>query len=151
MLLVTHALIGAAIGKNINNPLIIIPVSLASHYVLDMFRHGDYIDKNLNLKGNDWKVSLDLFSAFLAIFLLVYFKNFSQAEIKNILIGAFFSLLPDSFTFLYWKFKLKILKALYELHTWVHEYFNPEEIEFSLKNSLNDILFSAIAIVFLLI
>jgi hypothetical protein len=151
MLLTTHALIGAAIGKNINNPWLIVPISLVSHYVLDMFRHGDYIDKKLNLKGNGWKVSLDLFSAFLAVFLVIYFKNFSQTEIKKILLGVLFSLIPDSFTFLYWKFKLKILKSLYEFHVWIHEYFHPDEIEFSLKNSFNDILFSAIAIIIFLI
>jgi len=151
MLLPTHALVGAAIGKNINSPWLIIPAALASHYILDTFRHGDYIDKNLNLKGNFWKVSLDVLSAFLIIFLFLYFKNYSPAVTKNILIGSFFSLLPDFTTFLYWKFRLKIFKALHELHLWVHEYFHPEEIKFSPKNAFNDILFSAIAIIFLLI
>jgi hypothetical protein len=151
MLLATHALVGATIGKNISNPLVIIPVSLVAHYALDSFRHGDYIDENSKMKGNGWKVTLDLFFGFFIIFIYIYFSNSGLPEIKNILTGTFFSLFPDLLTFLYWKTNLKMLKSLYDFHNRVHKYFHPEEIKFSLKNSLNDILFSAIAIIFLLI
>ncbi|HEX7586122.1 MAG TPA: hypothetical protein VF390_00580 [Patescibacteria group bacterium] len=149
MILTTHALVGAALGKNINNPLVIIPVSLVVHYALDSFRHGDYIDKNSKLKGNAWKVALDLFIGFFIILIYVYFSNSALPEIKNILIGSFFSMFPDLLTFLYWKTNLKILKTLYDFHKRVHKYFHPEEIKFSLKNALNDILVSLLAILFI--
>ncbi|MEK7598563.1 MAG: hypothetical protein AAB487_02405 [Patescibacteria group bacterium] len=151
MILTTHALVGAVIGKNISNPLVIIPVSLVTHYVLDSFRHGDYIDENSKLKGNAWKVALDLFIGFFTIFTYVYFSNSGLPEIKNILIGSFFSMFPDLLTFLYWKTNLKILKSLYDFHKRVHEFFHPKEIVFSLKNARNDLLFSVIAVIFLLI
>lgn len=141
MILATHALVGAAIGKNIGNPLVIIPVSLAAHYTLDTIRHGDYIENASDLKKNSWKVFLDLLIGFSIIFSIIYIKDFNQAEVKNILLGMFFSLLPDLLTFLFWKSSLRILGVPYRFHVWIHEYFQPEETNFSVKNALNDIFF----------
>ena len=69
MILVTHALVGAAIGSKINNPWIIIPVVLAVHYLMDGFRHGEYIDdRKDNVKNTWWKISIDLSFGLLIIF-----------------------------------------------------------------------------------
>jgi len=151
MILTTHALVGAAIGKNINNPLIIVPVSFASHYILDFFRHGDYLDDNSKFKEAAWKVALDLMIGFLIIFIYFIFSHPSLNTMTNILIGTFFSLLPDLLTLLYWNVKIRFLKKLYDLHVWIHDYFYPESLNWSLRNSLNDILISFLAIILLFI
>ncbi len=44
MILATHALTGAVIGKNIDSIPLIILASLAIHYAMDGFRHGEYFD-----------------------------------------------------------------------------------------------------------
>ena len=151
MILTTHALVGAAIGKNINNPLIIVPLSLASHYILDFFRHGDYLDDNSKFREVAWKVAFDLSIGLVIILGYLFFSHSSFKTMTNILIGTFFSLLPDLFTLLYWNVKIGFLKKLYDFHNWIHDYFYPKPLIWSLRNAINDILFSSLAIILLLI
>jgi hypothetical protein len=62
MVLATHALVGAVIGKNINNIWVIIPLSLASHFALDSLKHEEYVprfkDKHA-VRNAWWKCLLD--------------------------------------------------------------------------------------------
>ena len=71
---------------------------------------------------------------------------------ENMLLGAFFSMFPDFLTLLYWKGGLKFLKKPFDFHAWVHPYppFAPER-EWNLKNALNDIIISILAIILLII
>lgn len=151
MILATHTLVGAAIGKNVNNPLIIIPVSLAAHYALDSLRHGEYLDKTSTFKNTWWKIALDLFSGLLIVLLCASVKDFDMLKIRNILIGSFSSMFPDFLTFLFWIYPGTFLKTLYSFHEWIHRYFFPEELKWSLKNTRTDILVSLLAIFILLI
>lgn len=155
MILTTHALVGAVIGEKISNPWIIIALSLPLHYILDTFRHGEYVemfDSKVAFKNTWWKIALDFFLGAIIILLFIYFKNITQEKIFNILLGSFASMFPDLLTLLYWKFKLPILKKAYAFHTWVHRYprNTPERI-WNLRNSLNDFLFSLIAITLLIL
>ncbi len=154
MILATHALTGAVIGKNIDDPLIIIAASLAIHYVMDSFRHGEYFDSRVaTLQDTAWKVLSDI--SFVGIILLIYLA-YVEPDIltfRNVIIGSFFSLLPDLFTLLYWKFKFSVLYPLAKLHEFAHRYgrfpkFAPER-QWTLRNALNDILISSIMIVLL--
>lgn len=146
MTIVTHALVGAVIGKSIENPYLIVVVSLTSHFALDTLRHGEYISLKSNIK-DIWKPLTDIFIGSLIVFLMSYFFVSSQHQLKNVLIGCIFSVLPDSITFLYWKLNCKFLKKIIDFHNWVHRYprFSPER-EWSLKNMRNDILISTIMI-----
>lgn len=146
MTIVTHALVGAVIGKSIDNPYLIAVVSLTSHFALDTLRHGEYISLKSNIK-DIWKPLTDIFIGSLVVFLMSYFFVSSQHQLKNVLIGCIFSVLPDSITFLYWKLNCKFLKKIIDFHNWVHRYprFSPER-EWSLKNMRNDILISTIMI-----
>lgn len=155
MILVTHELVGAAIGSKIHNPWLIIIFSLAMHFVLDTFRHGEYVesfDKKATFKNTWWKVALDFFIGIFIVSLLIYFNHFNALQIKYILLGVFASIFPDSLTFLYWKFRTPYLKKIYEFHLWCHKYppGAPERAR-TLRNATNDILVSLIAIVILFI
>lgn len=151
MILTTHAISGAAIGKNIDNVWAIIALSLLMHFVLDSFRHGEYVesfDKKVAIRNTWWKVGLDLFSGLFIIFVLIFWNSFDFIKTRNILIGSFFSMFPDLLTFLYWKFNFNFLEKIYHFHSWIHR--SPrysKEREWTFLNARNDILISAIAII----
>ncbi len=152
MILITHALVGAALGKKLTNPFIIAPLAIAVHYCLDTFRHGEYLNRKSTFKDTIWKVALDLFSGLAIILFYIKFSHSSTATTKNIFIGTFFSMLPDLFTVLYWKFHFNFLGKLYDFHGWVHPYPKGDKrYDWNLRNNLNDIVFSTIAIIILLL
>lgn len=151
MILSTHALVGAVIGKNISNPWLIIIVSIAFHFLIDTFRHGEYLDQKS--KWTDfWKVAVDIVIGGLIIVIIAHFSNFSKIEMRNVSIGVFFSMFPDFLTLLNWKLGVKSLRKYYDFHGQLHKYprFSPERI-FNLRNATNDIAISVIAIIFLLL
>lgn len=153
MILATHTLVGAAIGEKIGSPWLIVFLSLAMHFILDAFRHGEYVESfnnNVTFKNTWWKVALDFFIGFLAVLLLIYFNQFSALQIKCIFIGVFASIFPDSLTFLYWKFNFPLLKKLYEFHSWCHKYPHSAPARaWTLHNATNDIVISVTAIIIL--
>lgn len=121
MILLAHMLFGAATGYLINNPVLAVILALLGHYFLDLFPHVDYsVD---NLKNKDWKkslpdiskISLDIFSAFLIIFL------FSNSSLL-IYICAIVALIPDSMTLISKIFPNKVFAA--------HDYIHTQKIHF---------------------
>lgn len=144
MTIVTHTLVGAVIGKSINNPYLVAGTALISHFILDTLRHGEYISLKSSIK-DIWKPLTDVFFGFSIVFLVSHFFTPSEHQLKNVLIGCIFSVLPDSITFLYWKLNCKFFKKIIDFHNWVHRYprFSPER-EWNLKNLRNDILISVI-------
>jgi hypothetical protein len=155
MILTTHALTGAVIGKNIENPWLIIILSIAVHFIIDSFRHGEYVEvfsKNTSIKNSGWKVILDLSAGIALICAIIAIQRPARITINNIILGVFFSLLPDFITFIFWKFRWKFLEKYYTFHSWVHKYQrHAPEREWTLRNAANDILISIIAIIFLVI
>lgn len=151
MILTTHALVGAAIGKNIESPWLVAALSIIIHFILDIFRHGEYLNQNSKLK-EFWKVAIDLTVGYSIIIIVIFSSDFSDIRIKNILIGSFASIFPDMLTFLYWKVNLKFLQSYFNFHQKFHRYppFSKER-EWNLRNAANDIIVSLIAIIFFLI
>ncbi|MFH0969036.1 MAG: hypothetical protein V1804_00845 [Patescibacteria group bacterium] len=144
MILTTHALVGAVIGKNIENPWIIAMLSLVFHYLLDLIRHGEYVetfDSKVAFKNTWWKVVLDFSIGLAIILLIIHFNKFDAITVRNIFIGMFFSMLPDLFTFIYWKFRWKFFEKLYKFHSWCHHLprFSPER-QWNLKNETYEII-----------
>jgi hypothetical protein len=153
MILTTHALVGAAVGKYIQNPLILTVILIPFHYVLDIFRHGEYLNKQSTFRDTTWKVALDLSTGGAIILFAIYSQNISRAVSISIISGAFISMFPDLLTVLYWKLNFKFLKKIYQFHQFAHSRFadgSPERL-WTLRNATNDILFSIIAITFLFI
>lgn len=155
MILVTHILAGAVIGENLDNPWLIIPTAILGHFALDALPHGEYINsfkKKLTFKNTWWKVGLDLLSGLLIVFLFIFLSGFTVVKIENILIGVFFSILPDFLNLLYWKFGFKFLEKIHNFHHWIHRSSqNMKNNNWNLQNAKNDIIISIIAITLLFI
>jgi hypothetical protein len=152
MILTTHALIGAAIGKNVDNFWLIPAITIPLHFLMDNFRHGEYLDRNSKIYNTWWKIALDLAAAFAIVFGIAYFKNFDFHMILMVFSGMFFSMLPDLTTLLYWEFHLNFLGKIHNFHVWCHRYppFSKQR-QWNLRNAYNDIIFSIIAIIILLL
>jgi hypothetical protein len=151
MILTTHALVGAAIGKSLNNPWLVIPASLAVHYALDIIPHGEYLNKTSTLRNTWWKVALDLLVGFLAVVFLIYGRKIDRTVFANIALGVFFSLFPDLLTLLYWKVNANLLKKIYIFHEWVHGLVSTKDLPWKVKNVRNDVIVSFLAVLFLFV
>ena len=143
MILTTHALVGAVIGKNVDSPWIIIILSLVFHYLLDFVKHGEYVetfDSKVAFKNTWWKVLLDISVGLATILFIIHTKNFDAITTRNIFLGMFFSMLPDAFTLIYWKTRWKFFEKLYKFHSWCHRLprFSPER-KWNLKNEKYEI------------
>lgn len=152
MILTTHALVGAAFGKYAQNPLLLTAILIPLHYILDIFRHGEYLNKKSTFKDTTWKVALDLSFALAIILFTISFQNINQAIAISMLAGAFISMFPDLLTVLHWKLNFKFLKRIYLFHQFVHSRFpdgSPER-QWNFRNSINDVVFSVIAIIVML-
>jgi hypothetical protein len=149
MILTTHALVGAAIGKNFNNPLVIIPTALAAHFILDSFAHGEYLDKDKEtIREISLKVTTDLIIGF-SIILFLISLDFATLNLPNIFLGTFFGMFPDLLTLIYWKFpRNKILVKIKDLHEFAHRH---NSRYWTLKNARNDVIASILAIIFFLL
>jgi hypothetical protein len=156
MILSTHALTGAVIGKNINNIWLIIILSLAFHFFMDSLRHGEYFNhRQSTFKNTWWKIALDLFVAFSIIFSIFTTNNWSEKTLFNVALGIFFSLLPDGLTLLYYlKIRNIFLNKIKAFHSFCHCYsrypkHSPQR-QWTLRNSFNDIFLSILAIIILI-
>jgi len=146
MILTTHALVGAAIGKNVENYWLIAILSLASHFLLDTLRHGEYLNRKSSFKDTTWKVALDIFVGWSIIAFLYWNQQWTNEVLYRVIFGTLVSMSPDLFTLLYYKFNFRFLKPVYDFHSRVHRFpQNTPEREWNLRNASNDILISLIA------
>jgi hypothetical protein len=156
MILTTHELIGAAIGAKINSPWLVITFSLAMHFVLDTFRHGEYVesfDSKVAFKNTWRKVVLDFSAGAIVLIIYILIKKPNNLMIENIMLGAFFSIIPDFITFIYWKYRFAFLKKYYAFHSKFLHPFPPgaKERIWNLRNAANDIIISVLAIIILFV
>ena len=153
MILTTHALVGAALGKHITNPWVLISIAIPLHFTLDIFRHGEYLDKYSKVKEVLGKVAIDLTFGLTIIFAYILYFNPSTQIIRSILLGSFISMFPDLITFLHWKLKVPGLKKIYRFHKFVHSRFTEgsKERQWNLRNAVNDIAFTILAIILLIL
>lgn len=155
MILATHALVGAAIGKEVSDPWLVIALSLILHFTFDSFRHGEYFDsRTATIRDTWWKVALDLGTGASIILAFILLDHPDIYQSRNILLGTFTSMFPDFLTVLYWSFPaFPGLKEIKRFHSFSHRYsrfpkFGPER-QWTLRNAANDIIISAIAIALL--
>jgi hypothetical protein len=153
MILTTHALIGAAVGKYVSNPFLQILLLIPMHYILDAFRHGEYLDKKSTFRNTTWKVVLDFLVGVAIILFVGYSQNMNQAIFISMITGALISMFPDLLTVLYWKLNFKFLEKAYRLNKFTHSRFSDEspERQWNFRNARNDIFFSIIAILLLVL
>ncbi len=153
MILTTHILSGALIGAEIKNPFYVAVVSVIVHFLLDLFPHGDYLNKKSTWRDG-WKTVTDLAFGFTLLAAAIFIRGETSNNglyIMNIGIGVLFSLLPDGITLFYWKMGMKFLRPVYDFHQKLHRApdFSPER-EFRLKNNLWDIFISLISLIILI-
>jgi len=126
MILLVHLLLGALIGKHINNLILAIILAFLSHYLLDLLPHIEYPIKNI--KEKQWKKALPDFLRIILDFcigvvLIFFFATPSTGSGQAIIyICAFFAILPDGLTVLGFLFPNKILDF--------HGYFHRKKIHF---------------------
>ena len=151
MILTTHALTGAVLGKNISNLWVLIPTSLVIHFAMDHLRHGEYVDvfdSKMAFNNTWWKVCLDISATLVFLVLFITFNKLDALQIRNVMLGSFFSAFPDLITVIYWKFRFKFLEPIYKFHIWCHKYpRGAKERIWNFRNGINDIAVSAIAII----
>jgi hypothetical protein len=154
MILSTHALVGAVIGKNIESPWLIIILALIVHFIMDTFRHGEYVESTnpkTTFKNTLWKIVLDFSIGISIVGYFIFHNNPEAIQIRNIFLGVIFSIIPDFLTGLHWIFRFKFLKKLSYFHGYiVHRYppLSPER-KWTIRNAWNDIIFSTISIIIL--
>lgn len=154
MILATHALTGAVIGKNLSNPYLIILLSIIVHFAMDTLRHGEYLNRKSSLKNTWWKVAVDITFGWMVIGIILFTSNqyLVSQKMFNIFLGIFFSMLPDLFTILYWKLNIKPFKFIFNFHAKIHKYpQNAPERKWTFRNARNDILILIITTILLLL
>ncbi len=153
MILTTHALAGAVIGKNIDNLTLIAVISVATHYAMDILKHGDYYEEKRSLFQGFKKEVIDLSIAALLIIFIIYFDKSGKQEIFRMLWGIGWSLLPDLTTLIYDKFNIRpVLGKLYKFNYWIHHlFYTDSDRQWTPKNLINDLIISFLAIIALLL
>lgn len=120
-------LAGAAIAFRVKNPILAIIFAFLSHFVLDFIPHNEYNVKNI--KSKNWQKSgwdfLKIFLDFSAGILLIFLFSDKQAII---FIAAFFSILPDGFSFLSYVFPSKFLQLFSNFHQKKMHFFKYKKI-----------------------
>lgn len=138
MILVTHGIIGGAIGKFLpQHPLLAFCAGFVSHFFADAIPHWHY--KLLSFKKdpedpmhndmllNKWFI-VDLFNigidllAGIVISVLIFHPTVSlDMPMFSLIAGCIGAILPDALEFAYWKMpEVKPLMLLTEFHMWVH-------------------------------
>lgn len=92
MLTTPHLLVGAAIGSQFNNPYIVVPVAVGSHFVLDSIPHLMGIVEVHDLDKKD--IAFVATDVALGVSLVYIFSLISPTP-ALIFLGAFSSMIPD--------------------------------------------------------
>ncbi len=135
MILATHAIAGAAIGRLTKNPLIAFALGFMSHFVLDAIPHWQYElksrissedimaeDMTLNAKfiRDIFFVALDLaIGIFVSLLVFGGWGAFINPP-APIIAGIAGGVLPDALQFVFWKFRHEPLTTLQKFHSWAH-------------------------------
>lgn len=124
MVLTPHILIGAAIGSQVNNAYLLIPLALASHYLLDIVPHVEYDIKTIaagKINKKFFKEMAKVFFDIVAGIIIVFSLSRGSASLKYVITGAFFGMLPDFIQLLaFFIEKNKILRKYRKFHLQLH-------------------------------
>lgn len=124
MLSIAHAVTGAFIAAQLPEPIVFIPLAIASHFVLD---HVAHFDAGTNMKDPRRKTYITLIAAAVdllvaGILIALIWRQTPTNFTWQIWLGAFCGILPDVLesTELFFHRPIGILKPLYQLHEKVH-------------------------------
>jgi len=148
MLLTPHLLIGAAIGLKTHNFWLVIPISIFSHFLLDLIPHSHYDINNMKQANNKLKefakVILDVAFGVLLCGLLIWRSKFLIYAVAGMAASVF----PDLITFIYWQTKTPLLKKFNDFHP---KGLHPKKDPPLLKGLVSQVIISLIAIAFMIL
>jgi len=104
----SHALIGASIAAKITNPIIGIPLAIASHFAADLVPHWDAGTNHKNKSATRLKMeaTLDVLLGFALVILI--FRNFVAINPAYMFTMVIAAQLPDWLEAPSWMFGIKI-------------------------------------------
>ena len=97
MLIAPHAITGAAIGVRLKHPLKVIPVAMASHFLLDMVPHWQETIYPYHPHRATWvRIPIDLLLAILGVALIArHGRRRERGLATAAVVGALAGTLPD--------------------------------------------------------
>ena len=160
MIFTPHVIIGAVIGAKTHNLGLIIILGIFSHAILDHLPHWDYTNNGIRnfYETKDFKaLFIDLFRIALdgllalVIILVIIFKNglFDSDYIIFIILGIFFSILPDILLFTAVIFRGKFGQHLIDFHQKFLHTKKEKEGKITFLNISTEILVIIISIIIL--
>ncbi|HRY60056.1 MAG TPA: hypothetical protein P5096_01615 [Patescibacteria group bacterium] len=163
MVISSHFIAGAALGKATGNPILAVVFGFVLHFVMDLVPHWNYGYKHLKKVKTLLLVLMDPLLAFALYLTIGLIRGYSASTWLVTFLGGFFCALPDLIEFFIRVFNIKPLIFFLKFHRAVH-WFDPhpeniwataeDEIQFTKKGTFFGILyqipFVIIAIYFLL-
>jgi hypothetical protein len=124
MILVTHAITGAAVGQLVGNPVAALVYGFVSHFLLDAIPHWDYPLSEGEVKSGRVprrdliKIAADGLLGLASVFIAN--ALFPSLLWWPMVLGAIGAMLPDALQFAYFKTKWRWLYYLQTFHEWIH-------------------------------
>ncbi len=157
MVLITHAIVGAAVANIIpNHPVLGFSAALASHYFLDMIPHDEYdisglIDgknKGLHTLSKKGIIHLSIIGAdfLFGIIIAIFFFAKNDVRLYATILGILGGVLPDFLQLMYLKFKSQPWKFFQNLHDRFHTKTRLDE-----KKTMNIVIHASVACICILI
>jgi hypothetical protein len=119
MLLTPHILVGALLGSKIQSPWLVFIIAFISHFILDAIPHREYEIRSLKKKKINKKFFIDLLQVLTDLTIgmgATIFFVWHTPYRNHALLGMIAAILPDGLTFIYWRTKMPMLKALTNFH-----------------------------------
>lgn len=116
MIITPHVAAGAAIGAVVTNPVLVLPLALASHYALDMLPHWqETLAPYLPSAKTYQRVAVDVVVAAIVTSIII---RWHPDAVPTILLGIVCATLPDIDSFLVFLPKLRrgIIQAHWNAH-----------------------------------
>lgn len=144
MILVTHGIVGGAIGRFLpTHPILSFGLGFLSHFVIDAIPHWHYPLAAFETDANDpmnanlpfarralrdfFVIGLDCLAG---VLLALYFLkgNFAvDSAFISIVAGALGGIVPDALQFAYWKLRREPLISLQKFHLYIHSKMNIDD------------------------
>ncbi|MFH1129139.1 MAG: hypothetical protein V1686_00160 [Patescibacteria group bacterium] len=102
MVLLPHIIVGAVIGSKIDSFGLVALLAIIFHFILDQIPHWDYLTYQdaVDFKKNKkikiiLKTSIDVIAGLIVFFVCVFNHQLDFRQIMLVVVGIFFSVLPD--------------------------------------------------------
>lgn len=157
MVLAPHIIVGALIGSRIHSFWIVAILGLVSHFVLDQIPHWDYLSYQdvINFKKGKktkaiLKTFIDVVVGLILLFVFICSHQLTSDQLTLVIVGAFFSVLPDFIWGLSMIFDNKILSKYRDFNNRIN-YKSKKEDKPTLLELFTQIVVIAIALLLLFV